>query len=74
MRTLSHPNVVQFLGACTRRHPRMLLLEFLPNGTLEDVFEEAQLRNRPLSLDLATKYAIDAAKGMAYLVSQPLSS
>ncbi|QDZ23294.1 serine/threonine-protein kinase [Chloropicon primus] len=71
MRTLSHPNVVQFLGACTRRHPRMLLMEYLPNGTLEDVFEEAQMRNRPLGLDLATKYAIDAAKGIAYLHHNP---
>ena len=45
----------------------MLLMEFLPNGTLEDVFEEAQMRNRPLSLELATKYAIETARGMAYL-------
>lgn len=71
MRTLSHPNVVQFLGACTRRHPRMLLMEYLPNGTLEDVFEEAHMRNRPLSLELATKYAIETAKGMAYLHHNP---
>ena len=71
MRTLSHPNVVQFLGACTRRHPRMLLMEYLPNGTLEDVFEEAQMRNRPLSFEVATKYAIDAAKGIAYLHHNP---
>lgn len=71
MRTLAHPNVVQFLGASTTKHPRMLLMEFLPNGTLDDVFEEVHAKNAPLSFETATNYALDTARGLAYLHHNP---
>jgi Protein tyrosine and serine/threonine kinase len=29
---MHHPNLVQFLGACTRSKPYMLVLEYLPGG------------------------------------------
>ena len=33
-----HPHAVRFFGACTKRQPYMIVTEFLPGGSLADVF------------------------------------
>ena len=33
-----HPHAVRFFGACTKRQPYMIVTEYLPGGSLADVF------------------------------------
>ena len=41
MRTLRHPNIIEFLGVCEDDNGELCLVtEFLRNGSLEDVFND----------------------------------
>ena len=62
LKTLCHPNIVQFIGACC--DPICLITEYCHKGNLFDV-----LQNAPSSLEwsLVLKLATDAARGMAFL-------
>jgi serine/threonine protein kinase len=33
-----HPNAVQFLGACTKQEPYILVTELMPGGSMADTF------------------------------------
>uniref|UniRef100_A0A061RQQ6 Protein kinase domain-containing protein n=2 Tax=Tetraselmis sp. GSL018 TaxID=582737 RepID=A0A061RQQ6_9CHLO len=64
LRQVHHPNAVQFLGACTRDKPYMIVTELMSGGSLLDAF----LRNEcKLSLRRALELARDAACGLNYL-------
>ncbi|CAK9198672.1 unnamed protein product [Sphagnum jensenii] len=60
-----HPNIVQFLGAVTRRPPLMLITEYLAGGDLHQVLK----RKEALPAPRVVKYSLDIARGMAYLHS-----
>ncbi|XP_044481427.1 integrin-linked protein kinase 1-like [Mangifera indica] len=64
---LRHPNVVQFLGAVTNKKPLMLITEYLRGGDLHRYLKEKGALN-PAT---AVNFALDIAKGMAYLHSEP---
>ncbi|XP_066371138.1 proline-rich receptor-like protein kinase PERK12 isoform X3 [Miscanthus floridulus] len=60
-----HRHLVSLVGYCVAQHHRMLIYEFVPNGTLEH-----HLHGRGVSvMDWLTrlKIAIGTAKGLAYL-------
>ncbi|XP_027071476.1 serine/threonine-protein kinase PCRK1-like [Coffea eugenioides] len=66
---VEHPNLVRLIGYCAeddeRGIQRLLIYEFMPNGSVEDhlsVKSEA-----PLSWAMRLKIAQDAARGLAYL-------
>jgi hypothetical protein len=63
---LAHPNIVQFLGACTTSVPLCIVTEFMPGGNLADLLA-ARGENRPFPLGRALNWALDTAKGMRYL-------
>jgi serine/threonine protein kinase len=63
---LAHPNIVQFLGACTTSIPLCIVTEFLPGGNLADLLV-ARGSNNPFPLGRALNWALDTAKGMRYL-------
>ncbi|KAG0557285.1 hypothetical protein KC19_11G116800 [Ceratodon purpureus] len=63
---LRHPNIVQFLAAAITREPLMLVTEYLPGGDLH-----ALIQKGPLPADLAVTFALDIARGMAYLHGGP---
>lgn len=58
-----HPNVVQFLGAVTRRRPLMLVTEYLAGGDLHQLLRKKE----SLPPARAVKFALDIARGMSYL-------
>ncbi|PAN24735.1 hypothetical protein PAHAL_4G248200 [Panicum hallii] len=60
-----HRHLVSLVGYCIAQHHRMLIYEFVPNGTLE---HHLHSRGMPV-MDWPTrlKIAIGAAKGLAYL-------
>ncbi|KAH7656407.1 Dual-specificity kinase protein [Dioscorea alata] len=64
---LRHPNIVQFLGAVTERKPLMLVTEFLRGGDLHQYLKE----KGALSPATAVNFALDIARGMAYLHNEP---
>ncbi|KAL8518645.1 hypothetical protein ACS0TY_009842 [Phlomoides rotata] len=64
---LRHPNIVQFLGAVTERKPLMLITEYLRGGDLHQHLKE----KGALSPSTAINFALDIARGMAYLHSEP---
>nr|BAK06272.1 predicted protein [Hordeum vulgare subsp. vulgare] len=60
-----HRHLVSLVGYCVAQHHRMLIYEFVPNGTLE---HHLHGRGVPM-MDWSTRLriAIGAAKGLAYL-------
>ncbi|KAK4772136.1 hypothetical protein SAY86_013911 [Trapa natans] len=64
---LRHPNIVQFLGAVTERKPLMLIIEYLRGGDLHQYLKE----KGALSPSTAINFALDIARGMAYLHNEP---
>ncbi|KAG8079611.1 hypothetical protein GUJ93_ZPchr0007g4710 [Zizania palustris] len=64
---LRHPNIVQFLGAVTETKPLMLITEFLRGGDLHQYLKE----KGALAPSAAVSFALDIARGMAYLHNEP---
>ncbi|XP_068332497.1 serine/threonine-protein kinase VIK-like [Pyrus communis] len=62
-----HPNIVQFLGAVTEKKPLMLITEYLRGGDLHQYLKE----KGALSPTTAINFALDIARGMAYLHNEP---
>jgi len=63
LRRVHHPNAVQFLGACTKREPYILVTELMAGGSLADAFR----RPEAFPLRRSIEIALDAARGLAYL-------
>jgi tRNA A-37 threonylcarbamoyl transferase component Bud32 len=63
LRKVHHPNAVQFLGACTKQEPYVLVTELMTGGSLSD----AMRMERKFSLRRAMEIAVDTARGLAYM-------
>ncbi|XP_048231200.1 probable serine/threonine-protein kinase PBL9 isoform X3 [Ricinus communis] len=64
---LCHPNLVRLIGYCTQEDHRLLVYEFMPNGSLDKHLYRKDAREKPLSWDLRMKVALGVAKGVAFL-------
>lgn len=62
--TLQHPNILRFLGACTKPPSLMIITEFMARGTL---FELLHQSNTKVTWAMRKKMALDTCKGMRYL-------
>lgn len=65
LQKVHHPHTVRFFGACTKQQPYMIVTEFLPGGSLADMFKRADVYFP--SMRRAVLMALDCAKGMTYL-------
>lgn len=54
---------MQFLGACTKKEPYILVTELMSGGSLADAFRRPQV----FPIRRAVEIALDAARGLAYL-------
>ncbi|KAK9724435.1 hypothetical protein RND81_05G071500 [Saponaria officinalis] len=63
-----HRNIVRLLGCCTNKHTTMLLYEYMPNGSLDDLLH-GQNKGTNLVADWVTRYkiALGVAQGICYL-------
>lgn len=63
--SIRHKNIVRFLGYCWNRNTRLLMYDYMPNGSLGSLLHERS-RN---GLDWSLRYQIllGAAQGLAYL-------
>ncbi|XP_037412350.1 receptor-like protein kinase HSL1 [Triticum dicoccoides] len=62
---IRHKNIVKLLCCCTHNDSKMLVYEYMPNGSLGDVLHSSKAG----LLDWPTRYkiALDAAEGLSYL-------
>ncbi|KAL8100249.1 hypothetical protein AgCh_032481 [Apium graveolens] len=67
--TLTHPNLVKLIGYCLEEEHRLLVYEFVPQGSLENLLFRRSSYFELLSWNLRIKIALGAAKGLAYLHS-----
>jgi serine/threonine-protein kinase CTR1 len=66
MEILRHPNIVLFIGACTKPPHFGLVLEYCSQGSLWSVIQN---QDKNLSWEDRRKIALDTAKGVFYLHS-----
>ena len=64
MEVIRHPNVVLFLGACTKVPNLSIVLEFCTRGSLWNILHDQKV---VLTWELRKKFALDIAKGVFYL-------
>lgn len=62
-----HKNLVRLLGYCTEGSHRMLVYEYVHNGTLEQWLHGELGTASPLTWDTRMKVILGTAKGLAYL-------
>ncbi|PKA60736.1 Leucine-rich repeat receptor-like protein kinase TDR [Apostasia shenzhenica] len=73
LRSVRHRNVVRLLGYCTNGEATMLLYEYMPNGSLDELLHGGCAATaggkKEASLNWETKYriAVGVAEGMSYL-------
>ncbi|CAL8348592.1 unnamed protein product [Gadus morhua 'NCC'] len=54
MKEVKHPNLVQLLGVCTLETPFSIVMEYMPNGNLQDYLRECDC-NETMLLYMATQ-------------------
>ncbi|GFP95407.1 probable serine/threonine-protein kinase ddb_g0271538 [Phtheirospermum japonicum] len=64
---LRHPNIVQFIGVVTEKKPLMLVTEYLRGCDLH----QHRKKKGALNPTTAINFALDIARGLAYLHSEP---
>ena len=69
MRTLSHGNVLRFIGVLYKEKRLHLVTELVAGGTLKDLLHDS---NELLSWQERISFAKDIASGMAYLHSKSI--
>ncbi|CAC5364561.1 LIMK1 [Mytilus coruscus] len=69
LRSLNHPNVLQFMGVLYKDKKLNLVTEYVPCGTLKDLLHDM---NKSLSWIQKVKFAKDIAAGMSYLHSNDI--
>ncbi|GMI78892.1 hypothetical protein HRI_001558500 [Hibiscus trionum] len=64
---LQHPNLVNLIGYCADGDQRLLVYEFMPQGSLEDHLLGKKAQRKPLDWVTRMKIACGAAQGLEYL-------
>lgn len=63
MRKVRHKNVVQFIGACTRKPNLCIVFEYMSGGSVYDYIR----KEGPLKLTQVLKIGVEVSRGMDYL-------
>ena len=70
LQKIHHPHTVQFLGACTHQQPYMIVTEYLPGGSMSDLFKQINAGKGGVpTLRRGVELALGCARGMLYLHS-----
>ncbi|XP_040382876.1 leucine-rich repeat receptor-like protein kinase TDR [Oryza brachyantha] len=64
---LRHRNIVRLLGWCTNGEATMLLYEYMPNGSLDELLHGAGAAKARPGWDARYKIAVGVAQGVSYL-------
>ncbi|KDP33377.1 hypothetical protein JCGZ_12926 [Jatropha curcas] len=63
--TIRHKNIVRFLGCCWNRSTRLLMYDYMPNGSLGSLLHERT--GNALEWELRYQILLGAAQGLSYL-------
>ncbi|XP_050204834.1 LRR receptor-like serine/threonine-protein kinase RGI2 [Mercurialis annua] len=63
--SIRHKNIVRFLGCCWNRNTRLLMYDYMPNGSLGSLIHERS--GGCLEWEVRYKIVLEAAQGLAYL-------
>ncbi|XP_061340194.1 LRR receptor-like serine/threonine-protein kinase RGI1 [Gastrolobium bilobum] len=63
--SIRHKNIVRFLGCCWNRKTRLLIFDYMPNGSLSSLLHERT--GNSLEWELRYRILLGAAEGLAYL-------
>ncbi|XP_039058710.1 probable serine/threonine-protein kinase PBL7 [Hibiscus syriacus] len=64
---LNSPYLVELLGYCADQHHRLLIFEFMPNGTLQQHLHHPRNKYRPLDWGSRLRIALDCARALEFL-------
>lgn len=64
MEVIRHPNIVLFLGACTKIPNLCIILEYCSRGSLWSLLHDLSIK---MTWEYRKKFALDIAKGVYYL-------
>ncbi|CAO2147763.1 unnamed protein product [Urochloa humidicola] len=64
LREVDHPNIVRFIGSCTKPPQYYIITECMSRGSLLDFLHK---EHNVLDLPTILKYALDVCRGMSYL-------
>lgn len=67
MSRLRHPNIVTLLGYCAEHGQRLLIYEFVKNGSLHDMLHFADDSNNTLTWNARVRVALGTARALEYL-------
>ncbi|CAK8540418.1 unnamed protein product [Lathyrus sativus] len=63
--SIRHKNIVRFLGCCWNKKTRLLIFDYMPNGSLSSVLHERT--GNSLEWELRFRILLGSAEGLAYL-------
>ncbi|KAK6939085.1 Protein kinase domain [Dillenia turbinata] len=64
---LHHPHLVTLIGYCSEQAKRLLVYEYMANGSLETHLFDLEPNRMPLDWNTRMKIALGAARGLEYL-------
>ncbi|CAA2993364.1 STRUBBELIG-RECEPTOR FAMILY 8 [Olea europaea subsp. europaea] len=67
MSRLRHPNIVQLAGYCAEHGQRLLVYDYIGNGSLHDMLHFADERSKMLTWNARVRVALGTARALEYL-------
>jgi len=67
MNSLKHPNIVSCYGVSFSDNKKLMVMEYLENGSLEKIIADLRNGHKKCSMNQKLSYLLDVANGMAYL-------
>lgn len=67
MSRLRHPNIVMLTGYCVEHGQRLLVYEYIANGSLKDFLHFENERNKSLTWNARVRVALGTARALEYL-------
>jgi len=72
LKSLRHPNILLFVGACLQRRNMCIVTEFLPGGSLREELDRQKERKNSPDWNQLLSWCVDGATGLAYLHGQQM--
>lgn len=68
MSRLRHPNIVTLAGYCAEHGQRLLVYEYIGNGSLHDILHSAEDGSKILTWNARVRVALGTARALEYVI------